>query len=126
MGQSPHFAFVNLVVVIERASVGMVGDLNDLVPWLSGFLQFCDYRLGVEWWEIRFPSTFSVFARFLIILPSLCSPILDFAYQTSVFGRCIMVKYSGPDVRISDGRLLRNSSKRLIGSLEPPSVAHIS
>ena len=46
MGQSPAFAFVNFVVVIERAFVGMPGDLNDLVPWLSGFLQFCDYRLS--------------------------------------------------------------------------------
>ena len=46
MVQSPPFAFVDLVVVIERAFVGMAGDLNDLVPWLSGFLLFCDHRLS--------------------------------------------------------------------------------
>ena len=47
VGQSPPFALVNLVVVIERAFVGMAGDLNDPVHWLSaGFLQFCDNRLS--------------------------------------------------------------------------------
>ena len=63
MRQSPPIAFVNLV--------GMAGDLNYLVPWLSGFLQFCDNRLSGG--MIRFPSTFRAFARFLIMLPSLCS-----------------------------------------------------
>ena len=46
MGQSPPFVLVNLVVVIKRAFVGMAGDLNYLVPWLSGFLQFCNNRLS--------------------------------------------------------------------------------
>ena len=51
------------------------------------------------------------------MLPILCSPILDLAYQTSVFGRCIIVKYKGPEVRISNEFLLRNSSKSRTGSL---------
>ena len=80
----------------------------------------------VEWFEIFFPSMLIVCARVFIMLPSLCSPILDLAYQTSVFGRCIIAKYKGPEVRISNGRLLRNSSKSRTGSLGPPSVAHIS
>ena len=126
VGQSPPFAFVNLVLFIERAFVGIDGDLNDLVAWLSGFLQFCDHRLSGRMVGNSLSFTFSVFARVLTILPSLCSLILDFAYQTSFFGRCIMVKHNGPEVHISDGRLLRNSSKSLTGSREPLSLAHIS
>ena len=84
--QSSPSVFINLVVVIERGFVCMEGDLNYFLPWLSSFLQFDDDCLSGR----------MVYARVFVMLPCLCMPILDLAYQTSVFGRWIIVKYKGP------------------------------
>ena len=73
MGQSPPFVFFYLVAVIERAFVG----LNDFCLACPPFFNFARTDSLVELLEICFPSKFRVVSGTLIMLPSLCSPILD-------------------------------------------------
>ena len=121
--QSPPFVLFNLVVVVKRAFVDMAGDLKwsyASVVRLSSVVVTSQFV--VEWSEIRFSWTFRDFARVSTMLPILCSPILDLAYQTLVFGPCIIAKFKGPEVCISNKHLLRNSPKSRRESLWPPSL----
>lgn len=117
MGQIPPFVFVNLVVVFERAFVSMAGVLNDLVPWLSGFLRFCNNRLSGGMIGNSLCQGSHNAAEFVIVHLVLCAP--NFGIWTLYYGQ-------GTEVRVFDERILRNSSKSLTGSLELSSVVHIS
>ena len=90
----------------QRPFVGLAGDLNDLVSWLSSFLQFGHNRFTNTTNFMHSHSGFGV-------------PNIDF--WTLNYGQVQRTR-----IRISKGRLLRNSPKSLTGSFGPPSAAHIS
>ena len=88
--QSPPFVLFNIVlfnivVVVKRAFVDMAGDLKwsyTSVVRLSSVVVTSQFL--VEWSEIRASWTFRDSARVFTMLPVLCYPILDLAYQMLV------------------------------------------